>query len=109
MIVAVTGSTGLVGTALVDALEADGHFVRRVVRRPARDAEHEIRWDPAAGTIDAVELSGVDAVVHLAGENVAGHRWTETFKARDSRQPRPRHATALRNACRFGCRSRPCS
>ena len=54
---------------------------------PCATAEHEIRWDPAAGTIDAAELSGVDAVVHLAGENLAGHRWTESFKAqiRDSR------------------------
>jgi uncharacterized protein len=87
MIVAVTGSTGLIGTALVGALEAGGHFVRRIVRRPARDAEHDIRWDPAAGTIDVVELSGADAIVHLAGANVAGHRWTDSYKAqiRDSR------------------------
>jgi uncharacterized protein len=87
MIVAATGSTGLVGTALVEALEAEGHLVRRLVRRPVRDDEHEIRWDPAAGTIDAPELSGVDAVIHLAGENLAGHRWNESFKTkiRDSR------------------------
>jgi uncharacterized protein (TIGR01777 family) len=87
MIVAVTGSTGLIGNALVSALEADGHLVRRVVRRPARVEDHEIRWDPAAGTIDAVELSGVDAIVHLAGANVAGRRWTAVYKAqiRESR------------------------
>lgn len=82
MIVAVTGSTGLVGTALVVALEADEHLVRRLVRRPVQDDEQEIRWDPEAGTIDAAELDGVDAVVHLAGENLAGHRWTPTFKAK---------------------------
>src|SRR5688572_27719345 len=81
MIIAITGSTGLIGSGLVGALEADGQLVRRVVRRPAREAEHEIRWDPAAGTIDAVELGSVDAVVHLAGANVAGHRWTESYKA----------------------------
>ena len=82
MIVAVTGSTGLVGTALVAALEAEAHLVRRLVRRPVQDDEHEIRWDPVTGTIDATELDGVDAVVHLAGENLAGHRWTPAFKAK---------------------------
>ena len=87
MIIAVTGSSGLVGTPLVEALEAEGHVVRRLVRRPVRDEPHEIRWDPAAGTIDAAALSGVDAVVHLAGESIAAHRWNEAFKAkiRDSR------------------------
>jgi uncharacterized protein (TIGR01777 family) len=87
MIVAVTGSSGLVGTALVDALAAEGHAVRRMVRRPVRDAQREIRWEPAAGTIEAEQLAGVDAIVHLAGENLAGHRWTESVKARirDSR------------------------
>jgi uncharacterized protein (TIGR01777 family) len=81
MIVAVTGSTGLVGTALVNSLEAGGHVVRRLVRRPVRDGQHEIRWDPAAGQIDAGALAGVDAVVHLAGENLAAQRWNESFKA----------------------------
>jgi uncharacterized protein len=61
--------------------------VRRLVRRPMRDEEREIRWDPAAGTIEAAKLSDVDAIVHLAGENLAAHRWTEAAKARirDSR------------------------
>ena len=87
MIIAVTGSSGLVGTALVEALEAEGQVVRRVVRRPTHVAEHEIRWDPAGGTIDAAHLSGIDAVVHLAGEGIAARRWTESFKhkIRDSR------------------------
>jgi uncharacterized protein (TIGR01777 family) len=87
MIVAITGSTGLVGTALVHALEGEGHFVRRMVRRAVRDGDHEIHWDLAAGTMDAAELSGVDAVVHLAGENIAAHRWNNSFKSkvRDSR------------------------
>jgi uncharacterized protein (TIGR01777 family) len=72
---------------LVDALEADGHEVRRIVRRPVRHHDREIRWDPAAGTIETSKLSGVDAIVHLAGENLAGHRWNEAVKARlrDSR------------------------
>jgi uncharacterized protein (TIGR01777 family) len=84
MIIAITGSTGLVGTALVDALEAEGHVVRRLVRREARDPRHEIRWDPDAGQIDAAGLEGVDAVVHLAGENLAAHRWTAAFKQKIS-------------------------
>jgi uncharacterized protein (TIGR01777 family) len=87
MIVAITGSSGLVGSALTAALEADGHLVRPVVRRAPISAKNEIRWDPAAGTIDAAEIASVDAVVHLAGENIAGQRWTTSFKnkLRDSR------------------------
>ncbi|MEX2317088.1 MAG: TIGR01777 family oxidoreductase [Pirellulales bacterium] len=87
MIVAITGSTGLVGSALVESLERGGHLVRRLVRREVRDSEREIRWDPAASTIDAGELEGIDGVVHLAGENLAAHRWNEKVKReiRDSR------------------------
>ena len=87
MIIAITGSSGLVGTALVDALQADGHVARRIVRRPAHDYNREIQWDPVAGTIEAAKLGDVDAIVHLAGENLAAHRWNEATKARirDSR------------------------
>jgi uncharacterized protein len=87
MIIAVTGSSGMIGTALVEALDAEGQLMRRVVRGPTGDGRHEIRWDPSGGTIDAAELSGVDAVVHLAGEGIADHRWTDSVKARirDSR------------------------
>jgi uncharacterized protein (TIGR01777 family) len=87
MIVAITGSSGLVGSALIHALEADGHLIRPVVRRAARPAANEIRWDPDKGTIDAAEFATVDGVVHLAGENIAGHRWTSSFKQKilDSR------------------------
>lgn len=82
MIIAVTGSTGLVGSALVAALEARGDLVRRVVRQPVTDGDREIRWDPDRGEIDGAELNGVDAVVHLAGENIAGRRWSADFKRR---------------------------
>ncbi len=87
MIIAVTGSSGLVGSALCAALETEGHLVRPLVRRPVRERAHEIRWDPAAGMIDATELADVDAVVHLAGENLAARRWSPSFKQeiRDSR------------------------
>jgi uncharacterized protein (TIGR01777 family) len=86
MRVAVSGSTGLIGTALVERLRREGHTVSRVVRS-ARDAQPgDVVWDPEAGTIDAAALEGADAVVHLAGENV-GTRWTDEKKRRirDSR------------------------
>lgn len=78
--VVVSGSTGLVGSALVPFLTTGGHRVSRLVRsRPQSD--DEIAWDPSAGSIDTVRLEGVDAVVHLAGENIAGRRWSEATKA----------------------------
>jgi uncharacterized protein (TIGR01777 family) len=81
MKVAVTGASGLIGGALVPFLRAGGHEVLRLVRR-APAARDEIRWDPEAGAVDAPALEGLDAVVHLAGENIAGGRWTEARKAR---------------------------
>jgi len=78
--VAVAGASGLLGTALVRRLAADGHTVLRLVRRAPRGAG-EVRWDPAAGVVDAAALEGVDAVVNLAGENV-GERWSAERKAR---------------------------
>ena len=78
--VAVAGASGLLGTALVRRLAADGHAVLRLVRRLPHGAD-EVRWDPAAGRVDAAALEGVDAVVNLAGENV-GERWTPERKAR---------------------------
>jgi uncharacterized protein len=80
MKVAITGATGLVGSALVPFLTAGGHDVVRLVRR-APKAKDEARWDPEAGAVDAAALEGVDAAVHLAGENIAGGRWTEARKA----------------------------
>ena len=81
MRIAVTGSTGLIGTALVAALRAGGHRVIRLVRRtPA--GEDEIAWDPLAptGGLAPGALDGLDAAVHLAGANVAGRRWTAAYK-----------------------------
>ena len=80
--VLVSGSTGLVGSALVPFLTTGGHRVTRLVRTPPRAGEDAVRWDPAAGRLDAAALAGADAVVHLAGENIAGGRWTESIKAR---------------------------
>ncbi len=78
--VAVTGSSGLIGSALVRALEGAGSTVIRLVRRAPRPGE--VRWDPAAGRIDAEGLAGVEAVVHLAGEPIAAGRWTAERKRR---------------------------
>jgi ligand-binding SRPBCC domain-containing protein len=82
--VAITGATGLLGSLLEPFLTTGGHRVTRVVR--GKPAEGEVGWDPAAGWMDAERLEGVDAVVHLAGENV-GVRWTDERKRRivDSR------------------------
>lgn len=79
MKVAVTGASGLIGSALVPALEAAGHEVVRLVRRPVRGAG-EVTWDPAAGTVDLAGLAGTDAVVHLAGAGVGDKRWTDAYK-----------------------------
>ncbi|MEU8523147.1 TIGR01777 family oxidoreductase [Streptomyces sp. NBC_01216] len=84
--VAVTGASGLIGTALVRSLRADGHEVLRLVRRPARAAD-EVEWDPRRSYVDTAGLVGVDAFVHLAGAGVGARRWTEAYKKeiRDSR------------------------
>jgi len=86
MAVAVTGASGLIGSALVEDLRRDGHEVRRLVRRPA-GADDEITWDPRAGSVDLDRLAGVDAVVHLAGAGVGDHRWTDAYK-REIRESR---------------------
>lgn len=79
MKVAVSGASGLIGSALVPALVASGHEVVRLVRREPRSAT-EIAWDPDAGTIDKARLAGIDAFVTLSGENL-GRRWTAARKA----------------------------
>lgn len=86
MRIAVTGSTGLIGTALTRSLRAEGHEVLRLVRRPAAAAD-EVTWDPKGGRLDTAGLLGCEAVVHLAGAGVADHRWTARYKRelRDSR------------------------
>jgi uncharacterized protein (TIGR01777 family) len=83
---AITGSTGLVGSALVPFLRTKSHQVLPLVRTVASAAE-EVTWDPIAGKIDAERLEGLDAVIHLAGENIASRRWNLEQKARirDSR------------------------
>jgi uncharacterized protein len=74
MRIAITGASGLIGSALEPALLERGHDVVRLVRRAPVGA-NEIRWDPAGAELDIAALEGVGAIVHLAGENI-GQRWT---------------------------------
>jgi uncharacterized protein (TIGR01777 family) len=88
MRIAITGSSGFVGAALVQSLRADGHDVVQLQRRSGGGAG-TAPWDPASGEVDSAALGRIDAVVHLAGENVAGGRWTAARKRAiaDSRGP----------------------
>ncbi|MFF9348735.1 TIGR01777 family oxidoreductase [Streptomyces sp. NPDC014734] len=94
--IAVTGASGLVGTALVRSLRADGHEVVRLVRRPARSGD-EVEWDPRRRYVDVAGLVGCDAVVHLAGAGVGDHRWTAAYK-REIRDSRVLGTTAVAEA-----------
>ena len=78
--VAVTGASGLLGSALVPLLTTGGHRVTRLVRRPPRAGE--VQWDPHAERLDGPALEGVDAVIHLGGESIGGGRWTAARKRR---------------------------
>ena len=83
MQVLVSGASGLVGSALLPALASAGHQVGRLVRAGAGPAgPSDVSWDPAGERIDEARLAGFDAVVHLAGENIASGRWTERVKER---------------------------
>ena len=78
--IAITGASGLIGSALVGYLKSEGHTVQRLVRR-ATVAPDEIRWDPKTGYVDIDALRGVDAVIHLAGVGVGDKRWTKRYKS----------------------------
>jgi uncharacterized protein len=87
--VLVTGSSGFIGTALLSVLERSGHRPVRLVRGAAgtdtgagAGSGATVRWDPAAGTIDAAGLEGIGAVVHLAGESIGARKWTAEQKQR---------------------------
>ncbi len=91
MRVLVSGSHGLIGRALATKLTDSGHVVVGLVRGPVQAGE--VRWDPAAGTMDASALEGFDAVVHLAGAPIGEHRWDE--KQKDTIRRSRVEATAL--------------
>ena len=78
--IAISGASGLIGSALVGHLKSEGHTVQRLVRR-ATVAPDEIQWDPKTGFVDLEALRGVDAVIHLAGFGVGDKRWTKRYKA----------------------------
>jgi uncharacterized protein (TIGR01777 family) len=79
MAIIVTGASGLLGTALAEALEARGRAVVRLVRRPPR-GPGEAFWQPAEQVVDLAPLEGAEAVVHLAGAPIAERRWTPAYK-----------------------------
>lgn len=81
MRIAVSGSSGVIGAALVPFLTTGGRTVFRLMRPGTRATSNSIAWDPDAGRIDAVRLEGIDAVVHLGGINLASARWTPRVKA----------------------------
>jgi len=95
--VAVTGSSGLIGAALVAQLQSDGYKVLKLVRRPPRAAD-EVSWDPKKGEIDLKSLEGVDAVFHLAGAGVGDKRWTASYRSQILNS-RLLSTTTIANAC----------
>ncbi|MEL7208870.1 MAG: TIGR01777 family oxidoreductase, partial [Actinomycetota bacterium] len=80
MDIAVTGSSGLIGTRLLSRLRQEGHRPLAVVRRTPRSGADEIEWQPDAGKIDAASLEGIDAVVNLAGAGIGDKRWTDEYR-----------------------------
>jgi len=95
--VAVTGSSGLIGSALVARLKSDGYQVQKIVRRATRNKE-EVRWDPIKGEIDLDALDGVDAVFHLAGAGVGDKRWSAAYRS-EILNSRLLGTTTIANAC----------
>lgn len=80
MDIAVTGSSGLIGSRLMTRLREEGHRPIAVVRRTPKAGADEIEWQPAKGTIDATSFEGVDGVVNLAGAGIGDKRWNDTYK-----------------------------
>ena len=78
--IAITGASGLIGSALVGHLKSEGHTVQRLVRRVPVSPD-EIQWDPKTGYVDIEALRGVDAVIHLAGVGVGDKRWSKRYKS----------------------------
>ncbi len=82
MKILISGSTGLIGSSLLPCLHTRGHDVTRLVRRLPEPGGIEVHWNPARGELASSDLEGLDAVVHLAGENIASGRWTPEKKVR---------------------------
>lgn len=82
MKILITGSSGLIGSVLVPLLKGHGHQVVRLVRHKTANGKDVAVWDPNEGKLETSSLEQTDAVVNLAGENIAGSRWTEEHKKR---------------------------
>jgi hypothetical protein len=82
MKVLISGSTGLIGSALMSGFGVAGHEAVRLVRPGSTAPGESVAWDPTTQTVDRAALEGFDAVVHLAGENISGRRWTRDQKER---------------------------
>ena len=95
--IAVTGASGLIGSALCAQLKSDGHQVIKLVRRPARLFD-EVSWDPQRGEINLDLLEGVDAVFHLAGAGVGDKRWSASYRS-EILNSRLLGTTTIANAC----------
>lgn len=95
--IAVTGASGLIGSALCAQLKSDGHQVIKVVRRAARVAD-EVSWNPLKGEIDLAGLDGADAVFHLAGAGVGDKRWSAAYRS-EILNSRLLSTTTIANAC----------
>jgi uncharacterized protein len=83
----ISGASGFIGSALSNKLVSSGHRVLRLTREPVSPGQDAVSWNPRTGALDPADLEGVEAVVHLAGEGIGDHRWTDAHKARvlDSR------------------------
>jgi uncharacterized protein len=99
----ISGSSGLIGSALTAALTRDGHRVVRLVRRRPQSTEDEISWEPDLDRLDPGVLEGFEVVIHLAGANIAAGRWTADQKAR-IRESRVRGTRLLSEALAALCR-----
>ncbi len=104
MKIAITGATGLVGKGLVRHLEQQGHEIHPMVRRKGDQTGRGIYWDPGKGEIDSAALEGMDAVIHLAGENLSGY-WTAAKKERIMASRRD--GTRLLSSVLAGLKQRP--
>ncbi len=78
--IAITGASGLIGSALFGLLKSEGHTVQKLVRRPVISPE-EVFWNPDSGEVDLAPLEGVNAIIHLAGAGVSDKRWTSKYRA----------------------------
>ena len=95
--IAVTGSSGLIGSALVAQLKSNGFEVQKIVRRAPRSKD-EVSWDPIKGEIDLAALEGIDAVFHLAGAGVGDKRWSAAYRS-EILNSRLLGTTTIANAC----------